>query len=99
MKSIKHIAAVLAVFISVLVCFDDSVASIINVYSVEIPLQTDCSGTSHHRHFSIADHFFQNNFILLSDFNQPTDLLSNAKVQFKISYFLSSIWQPPKKTC
>lgn len=99
MKRVKYMAAVLAVFISVLVCFDDSIASIINIYSIEIPLAKDCSNVIHHHHISAADHFFQTNFISLSVFKQPTDLLSVATVQFEVSCFLSYIWQPPKKVC
>ena len=97
MKKLKYIATVVAVFISVLMCFDDSISSIINLNAVEIPLQSDCSDASHHHHFAPADHFFQKNSFSFLEFNLSTDLISFLMDQPEANFFLSSIWQPPKK--
>jgi hypothetical protein len=97
MKKLRFIATIVAVFISVLMCFDDSISSIINVTTVEIPLHSDCSDTSHHHHFAPTDHFFQKNSFTFLEFNLSTDLKSFLMDQPEANFFLSSIWQPPKK--
>jgi hypothetical protein len=97
MKKLRLIATVLAVFISVLLCFDDSISSFIHVDTIEVPLQSDCSDTSHHHHFAPTDHFFQKNSFSFLEFNLSSDLNSILMDQPEANFFLSSIWQPPKK--
>jgi hypothetical protein len=97
MMKLKYIATVLAVFISLLMCFDDSISSFIHVNAIEVPLQSDCSDTSHHHHFAPIDHFFQKNSYSFLEFNLSTDLNSFLMDQPEANSFLSSIWQPPKK--
>jgi len=97
MKKLKYIATVLAVFVSVLMCFDDSISSFINIDTIEVPSQFDCSNTSHHHHFAQPDHFFQKNSCSFLAFNLSVDLNTILMDQPEVNFFLSSIWQPPKK--
>jgi len=97
MMKLKYITTVLAVFISLLMCFDDSISSFIHVNTIEVPLQSDCSDTSHHHHFAPTDHFFHKNSFSLQEYNHSTDLNLFLMDQPEANFFLSSIWQPPKK--
>ena len=97
MKKLKYIATVLVVFISVIMCFDDSISSFINVDTIEAPLQSDCSDTSHHHHFAPTDHFCQKNSFSFLELNLSTDLNSFLMDQSEVNFFFTSIWQPPKK--
>jgi len=99
MKNLRHLAILSAVILSMLMCFDDSISMFLSIDIIEIPIHSDCSDITHHHHFSLTDHFFQRNIV--SDSN--TEFTAGFKLflinQSITNQFLSSIWQPPKKSC
>jgi len=99
MKILKHIAVLSAVILSMLMCFDDSISLFLNVDMKEIPVRSDCSDIIHHHHFSLTDHFFQKNSVSDSSTEFATFFQLLLKNKSITDQFLSSIWQPPQKTC
>lgn len=96
MKKLKHIAAILAVMLSMLMSVDDSLALCLCIDSIETPASSDFSDVTHHHHISLTDHFFQKSSISDSNpgFIQQIQLFLNN--QSLADQFLSSIWQPPQ---
>lgn len=99
MKKLKYIAAILAFTIALLMSVDESMSLYSNLTATHIPFQTGNTDAWHHHTVSFGDHFFQKNSILFPHADLSTDLHSFVKVQPEFSYFLSSIWQPPKQSC
>jgi hypothetical protein len=99
MKKLKHIAAFLAVVLSALMCFDDSISLFMSAETIEIPMHSDCSDATHHHHYSLTDHFFQKSIISDSTTGFVSGLQLFLINQSITGQFLSSIWQPPKRTC
>jgi hypothetical protein len=96
MKKLKYISTILAVAVSLLLSFDDSFSSCFD--KDLIPLQSDCSGVSHH-HLSISDHFFYKNSAVSSVVCPASSRRLIIPVQTIADQYHSSIWQPPKQTC
>jgi hypothetical protein len=94
MKKLRFIFTVLAILISMFMCFDEVFASHMNADPAQIP--SDCSGVFHHHQLATADHFFQ--FTTVSDSGSEstpdTRLLRND--QSLTDFYCSTIWQPPK---
>jgi len=99
MKKLKYIAAILAVMIALLMSVDESISLYANINTTHIPFHTGNTDSSHHHTISFGDHFFQKNSILFSGSDLSKHMHSFMKAQPEFSYFLSSIWQPPKQTC
>jgi hypothetical protein len=96
MKNAKHIATILAFIIAVIVCLDDSIASVSCLYSSEIPVQSGQSAESHHHHISINDHFFCRKFIGLPFTESAISIKLSITDQRVASQFHTAIFQPPK---
>lgn len=95
MKKLKYISTILAVAISMLLSFDDSFSSCFD--KDLIPVQSDCSGVSHH-HLSISDHFFYTNHVVSSGVCHASNPRLIITVQTIADQYHCSIWQPPKQT-
>lgn len=98
MKKIKHIAAILAVILSMTVSVDDIFFLCINIESAGIPAHSNSSDVTHHHHFSISDHFCQKYSVSDSGPEFTPGDQSPLYNQPFADMFLSSIWQPPQKT-
>jgi hypothetical protein len=99
MKKLQRIAAVLAVLLSMFMCIDDSISLFLNIDTIETPVQSDCNDVTHHHHFTLTDHFFQKNLVSYSNTEFATGVHLFLINQPIADQFLSSIWQPPQKTC
>jgi hypothetical protein len=99
MKKLRYIAAVLAVMIALLMSVDESISLYANINTTHIPFHSGNADASHHHTISFGDHFFQRCSISITDPDLSSDLQSFMKLQPEFSYFLSSIWQPPKQSC
>jgi hypothetical protein len=99
MKKLKYIAALTAVFIALLMSVDESISLYSNITTTHIPHNSGNADTSHHHTVTFGDHFFQKYSILISDFGLSNYHHAFLNDQPAFSYFLSSIWQPPKQSC
>jgi len=99
MKKLKYIAAILAVFIALLMSVDESICLYSNITTTHIPDNSGNADASHHHTVTFADHFFQKYSILFSNFELSDHHHAFMKDQPEFSYFLSTIWQPPKQSC
>jgi hypothetical protein len=99
MKKLKYIAAILAVFIALLMSVDESISLYSNITSTNIPHNSGKADASHHHTVTFGDHFFQKYSILFSDFELSFHHHAFMKDQPEFSNFHSAIWQPPKQTC
>ena len=99
MKKLKYLAALIAIFIALLMSVDESISLYSNITTTHIPVNTGNTDASHHHTVTFGDHFFQKCSTFITDFglcdNHHTVLID----QPAFSYFLSSIWQPPKQSC
>lgn len=89
----------MAVFIALLMSVDESISLYSNITATHIPNNSGNADTSHHHTVTFGDHFFQKYSILISNFGVTDNHHTSMKAQPAFSYFLSSIWQPPKQTC
>ncbi len=96
MKKLKYLSTIFAVTISLLLSFDDSFSSCFD--KDLIPVQSDCSGVSHH-HLTISDHFFYKNPVVSSSVCTASNLRLIMPVLTIADQYHCSIWQPPKQTC
>ncbi len=85
--------------VSVLMCFDESINPFIHGSAAQMPMHSDSSDLGHHHHFSMTDHFFQKYSISDSDSEPFAEILLFPKDQTISDHYLSSIWQPPKRSC
>lgn len=99
MKKLKYIAALTAVFIALLMSVDESISLYSNITTTHIPVSSGSADASHHHTLAFGDHFFQKYSILITDFGLPDHHHAFTTDQPAFSYFLSSIWQPPKQSC
>jgi len=99
MKKLRYIAAVLAVMIALLMSVDESISLYANINTTHIPFHTGNTDGPHHHTISFGDHFFQKSSIIFSGSDLSNHLHLFMKAQPEFSYFLSSIWQPPKQSC
>jgi len=98
MKKLKLITTILAVIISLLLCFDDSFSSCFDKDLTQILFQSDCSGISHHQ-LVISDHFFYKNPATSPGTSPSAKFRLIPNVQFIADQYHCFIWQPPKKSC
>jgi len=96
MKKLKHIAIQSAIILSMLFCFDDSIALFLNINAIEISASSDLPDVNHHHNFSISDHFFQTNTVSASNLAIMLDFSLSHLQQSITDQYHSSIWQPPK---
>ena len=92
----KYIAAMLAVVIALLLSVDESISLYANIAATHITMNSENPDASHHHTVTFGDHFFQKYSILFSNTELSVHHHAFMKNQPEFSYFLSSIWQPPK---
>ncbi len=99
MNGLKNICALLALVISLLVSFDDSLALMIHSQENVSALQSDCSRLSH-SHNQVPDHFVQKSTHQESPrLDGMVNSCSLGNDPMNNSCFIASIWQPPKSNC
>ena len=99
MKKLKYIAALTAVFIALLMSVDESISLYSNITTTHIPVGNGKTDASHHHTVTFGDHFFQKCSTLIANFGHCDHHHTILIDQPAFSFFLSSIWQPPKLSC